>query len=319
MTYALFHSGDSVAASVGVLQQHRDGQRPDAARDRRDARGDRGDRVEVHVADERPPAARASARMRCEARRFAGARTSEASRFMPTSTTTAPGRTKSAATKPGRPIATTSSSASRQSAGSSRVRECASVTVASRAVRSAAIGFADDVAAPEHDRPAARERDLVRVQQREDPRGRAGNEARAALMEEPDVLGMKAVDVLAGIDGVEDPPRVVCAGAGEAARGCRRRRGRGWRRRCAREARPGASPSGGAPSRRAVRFRPQPSSSPRRRLRRPRRLRREKRRRRGSAPRRGDRASLGGDLGADRARECGTVQKICRGGGIVRH
>ena len=34
---------------------------------------------------------------------------------------------------------------------------------------------------------------------------------------------------------------------------------------------------------------------------------------------RGERPGLGGDLGADRAREGGTVQEICRGRGIVRH
>ena len=60
---------------------------------------------------------------------------------MPTSTTTAPSLTNSRVTKPGRPMAATRMSASRQIAGRSFVFEWQTVTVASRAVSSAAIGL----------------------------------------------------------------------------------------------------------------------------------------------------------------------------------
>ncbi len=62
-------------------------------------------------------------------------------RFMPTSTTTAPGLTCSARTRPAFPIAATRMSASRVTAARSRVREWQTVTVASACIRRSAMGF----------------------------------------------------------------------------------------------------------------------------------------------------------------------------------
>ena len=62
------------------------------------------------------------------------------SRLMPTSTTTAPGRSQLPFTSSGRPTAATSTSASRQMAGRSRVREWQMVTVALRPKSSRAVG-----------------------------------------------------------------------------------------------------------------------------------------------------------------------------------
>src|SRR5262245_51632571 len=63
------------------------------------------------------------------------------SRLMPTSTTVAPGFTNARVTNAGRPIAATRMSASRATAGRSRVREWQIVTVAFRCSSSSAIGL----------------------------------------------------------------------------------------------------------------------------------------------------------------------------------
>ena len=94
-----------------VVQQHRDGHRTDAAGDRRDRADDLADRAEIHVAAE-----------------FA-----VAPRFMPTSTTTAPGRTMSAFRNFACPMATTTMSAALRD-----VAEIAAAAVSDRHGRVAA-------------------------------------------------------------------------------------------------------------------------------------------------------------------------------------
>jgi hypothetical protein len=68
--------------------------------------------------------------------------------------------------------------------------------------------LADDLAAAQHHRPAARELDLVALQQLHDPRRRAGHEARALLDQQAHVRRMEAVDVLVRAHVVEHALRV---------------------------------------------------------------------------------------------------------------
>ena len=128
---------------------------------------------------------------------------------MPTSTTAAPGRTKSEVTKPGRPIAATRMSASRQIEGKSETLRVADRHggIARRQQRRHRL--AHDLAAAENDSAAARERDCMLVEKSEDPGRSAGDKARPALVKQADVLRMEAVDVLQRVDGVEHAPRIV--------------------------------------------------------------------------------------------------------------
>ena len=129
------------AARQRVLEQHRDRQRSDAARHRRQRAGDLP----------RPPDGRrrrTSAPRRSNAsRRFEPAGTAarpiarSLDRVVPTSTTVAPGLTKSGVTNAGRPSAATRMSASRATRGRSAVREWQMVTVAWRCSSSSAIGL----------------------------------------------------------------------------------------------------------------------------------------------------------------------------------
>ena len=85
----------------GVLQEHRDGQRPDTAGNRRERAGRLRHRG-VNVADDQRAAAGEIGEARRARRRTAAWPTaSSVSREMPTSMTVAPGRTKSVVTKPG--------------------------------------------------------------------------------------------------------------------------------------------------------------------------------------------------------------------------
>ena len=141
----------------GVLEEHRDRQRTDAAGHRRQRAGHLGD-AGMHVADDdrcrgarsrRGAASPASKRSRATARR-------RSTRLMPTSITVAPGLTNRGVTKPGRPIAATRMSAVAATAARSGVFEWQIVTVASRCSSSMRHRLADDLAAADDDRARAR-------------------------------------------------------------------------------------------------------------------------------------------------------------------
>ena len=119
----------------GVAEQHGDRHRPDPARHRRDRAGD---------------LARAAHNRR---RRPAGVLPSSAgSRLMPTSITVAPGFSQSPFTISGRPTAATTMSARRTTAGRSRVRLWAMVTVQFSREQQLRHRLADDVGAADHHR-----------------------------------------------------------------------------------------------------------------------------------------------------------------------
>ena len=135
-----------------VLQQHRDGQRPDAAGHRRERAGDlRGRRV--HVADDRPsrasrtPPASASPR-----RRSARSSARSLTGVVPTSMTVAPGLTKSRVTNAGRPIAATRMSAARGDRRQVRGLRMADRDGGVALQQQHRHRLADDLAAADHDR-----------------------------------------------------------------------------------------------------------------------------------------------------------------------
>ena len=64
--------------------------------------------------------------------------------------------------------------------------------------------LADDVAAADHDRVTAGDRDVLALQHLDDAGRRAGHELRPVLHEQPDARRTEAVHVLGRIDCVED-------------------------------------------------------------------------------------------------------------------
>ena len=103
-----------------------------------------------------------------------------ATRLMPTSITVAPGLIQSPRTISGRPTAANRMSARRQTAGRSRVFECATVTVAFSASRSCDQRLADDVGAADHHGLHAFERAVHGLRQHDAAERRAGRRAPAA-------------------------------------------------------------------------------------------------------------------------------------------
>ena len=75
--------------------------------------------------------------------------------------------------------------------------------------------LADDFAASDDDRPPARDRDLLPVEQLHDAGWRARRERRAALDQPADILRVKRIDVPGWIDGVEHTLRL---GFGDSGR-----------------------------------------------------------------------------------------------------
>ena len=187
----------------GVLQQVRDGHGADAPGHRREPARDLAGLVARDVA--RRPAS---------------------VRLMPTSMTAAPGLIQSPRIICGRPTAATSTSAARHSAGRSRVRECATVTVALRADQQQRHRLADDQAAPTTTRPAPSSGDAGAVEQPHHAARRAGHRARLAAHQAAEVDRREPVHVLVGVDAVGDQrPRRAGRGPG-AARASRRPRRR---------------------------------------------------------------------------------------------
>ena len=162
-----------------VHEQHRARHRPDAARHRRDRAG-------------LLPARRRSPRRR---------RGPSSVRLVPTSITTAPSRTMSAVTSPGDPTAAISTSASRQTAGRSRVREWQCVTVAFAREQQLHERLADQDRAADHHRPRALQLGAGLAQQLHHAGGRAGHERLLAVLhQQAGVDGGEAVDVLGRVD-----------------------------------------------------------------------------------------------------------------------
>ena len=100
-------------------------------------------------------------------------------RFMPTSITTAPGLTASAPSSRGTPTAATRTSARRQTAARSRVREWQTVTVAFAASSRPRDRHADQLRAADDDRLRALQLDPLVAQQLHHAGRRAGHQARA--------------------------------------------------------------------------------------------------------------------------------------------
>ena len=125
---------------------------------------------------------------------------------MPTSITAAPGLIQSPRTNSGLPIATTRMSAWRQSAGRSRVREWAMVTVQSARSSSCATGRPTRFERPITTAWLAGQRAQRVVQQHRAAERRAGHrevERRAGRdrAQPADIDRMEAVDILVRIDG----------------------------------------------------------------------------------------------------------------------
>ena len=106
-------------------------------------------------------------------------------RLMPTSITVAPGLTQSPCTIRGRPTAATSTSARRQTAARSRVREWQMVTVALAREQQLRDRLADEVRAPDHDRLGALELDASRSSSPMQPAGVHGRRPGRPLASRP--------------------------------------------------------------------------------------------------------------------------------------
>ena len=150
-------------------------------------------------------------------------------RFIPTSTTVAPGFTQSARTISGRPTAAIRTSASRQAAARSRVREWQTVTVALAFTSRLAIGrptrierpITTDYGALELDPGAIEDLDHARRGARHESDERLVGleverlaDADPPLAEVAGVDGRQAVDVLAGGDLGEDGVLIDVRGKG---------------------------------------------------------------------------------------------------------
>ena len=140
-------------------------------------------------------------------------------RFMPTSTTTAPGLTMSGVTSAGTP------DGGDEHVGVERVpRQVARVRVAERHGRVRLLQqvrhrLADDVAAADHDGTGAVELDLVLLEQRHHPARRRGDDRRPAEVQLAGVHRMEAVDVLRGSIRPGSPvPRRGATGSGSWTR-----------------------------------------------------------------------------------------------------
>ena len=162
----------------GILKQHRDRQRTDAAGHGRQRARDLGDR-RMHVADrDRAAAIEVVQPLRARAERSARRRRALDSRLIPTSTTVAPGLTKSGVTNAGRP-----SAATRMSASAARLRQIDRPRVADRHRRvpvqqQQRHRLPDDVAAADDDGARAGDRDPRPFEQFDDARRRARDERR---------------------------------------------------------------------------------------------------------------------------------------------
>src|SRR5579885_1791979 len=139
--------GERFAASAAktrglhrIAHQHGDRHRTNAAGNRCEGAGDL-DGVGMDVADEDGSLARNFSRRAGKSRRRCPASRGSVTLLVPTSTTVAPGRIQSAATKPGLPMAATMMSARRRTSGRARVLEWQMVTVALACMRRRAMGF----------------------------------------------------------------------------------------------------------------------------------------------------------------------------------
>ena len=119
-------------------------------------------------------------------------------RFIPTSTTAAPGLIQSPRTISGRPTAATSTSAWRQRAGRSRVREWATVTVALWAVRNRAMGFPTIRLRPTTTASRALQGHPGPVEQAHDAAGVQGTEPGSPRTSRPTLTGEKPSTSLSG-------------------------------------------------------------------------------------------------------------------------
>ena len=142
-------------------------------------------------------------------------------RLMPTSTTVAPGLTKSGVTNPAGRWRRPGCRRARDTAARSGVFEWQIVTVASRCSSSSAIGLPTMSLRPMTTACLPAIGDLLALEQLDDAGRRARHERRPVLHEPADVGGMKAVHVLGGIDRVEHLLRGVlpiAAGSGDCTR-----------------------------------------------------------------------------------------------------
>ena len=123
--------------------------------------------------------------------------------------TTAPGLIQSPRIICGLPTAATSTSASRQTPARSRVRECAIVTVALAPRRSCAIGRPTMMLRPTTTACAPASFDAGEREEAHAARGVPGTSAPGRpSARRPGVDRVEAVDVLGGVDAVEDALRV---------------------------------------------------------------------------------------------------------------
>ena len=144
---------------------------------------------------------------------------------MPTSTTVAPGFTKSGVTNPGRPTAATRMSAC--TAGGREVRRprVADGDGGVAMQQQERHRLADDVAASQDHRPLPGDLNLLALEHLDDAGRRARHELRPVLHQQPDALGGKPVDVLARRQSRRRPAarrRAPSSWAAATAPGCRR-------------------------------------------------------------------------------------------------
>ena len=127
---------------------------------------------------------------------------------MPTSITVAPGLTQSRRTISGLPTAANTRSARRQTAARSRVRECATVTVAFSASSSCTSGLPTMLERPITTASSPASESMHGLGQPHAAERRARRQRRQARRQAPGIDRMKAVDVLGRIDGGDHLLRV---------------------------------------------------------------------------------------------------------------
>ena len=140
---------------------------------------------------------------------------------MPTSITVAPGLIQSALTNSGLPMAATRISARRASAGRSRERECAMVTVALAASSNCAAGLPNSSERPITSTSLPAMSPTYSLSSSITPGGRAGHQMGAARQQQPRIGGRQRIDILGGIERVQHGGFVADAWAAATAPGCR--------------------------------------------------------------------------------------------------